>query len=92
MIETLLQPADCLFLFVDYQAGLAFGVESIARQAILNNAISLASTAMVFNAPIVASTSASKVYSGPYYCRRYPGGNAVGAAYRTPEHERLGRR
>jgi hypothetical protein len=42
MIETLLQPADCLFLFVDYQAGLAFGVESIARQAILNNAISLA--------------------------------------------------
>jgi nicotinamidase-related amidase len=65
MIETLLQPADCLFLFVDYQAGLAFGVESIARQAILNNAISLASTAMVFNAPIVASTSASKVYSGP---------------------------
>ena len=65
MIETLLQPADCLFLFVDYQAGLAFGVESIARQAILNNAISLARTAMVFNAPIVASTSASKVYSGP---------------------------
>jgi hypothetical protein len=35
MIETLLQPADCLFLFVDYQAGLAFGVESIARQTIL---------------------------------------------------------
>jgi hypothetical protein len=34
MIETLLQPADSLFLFVDYQAGLAFGVESIARQAI----------------------------------------------------------
>jgi nicotinamidase-related amidase len=65
MTETLLQPADCLFLFVDYQAGLAFGVESIARQAILNNAVSLARTAMVFNAPIVASTSASKVYSGP---------------------------
>jgi nicotinamidase-related amidase len=65
MIETLLQPADCLFFFVDYQAGLAFGVESIARQAILNNAISLARTATVFNAPIVASTSASKVYSGP---------------------------
>ena len=65
MIETLLQPTDCLFLFVDYQAGLAFGVESIARQAILNNAISLARTAIVFNAPIVASTSASKVYSGP---------------------------
>jgi hypothetical protein len=65
----LLQPADCLFLFVDYQAGLAFGVESIAKQAIFNNAISLARTA---NAPIVASTSATKVYSGRYFrrCRR----------------------
>jgi nicotinamidase-related amidase len=60
MIETLVQPADCLFLFVDYQAGVAFGVESISKQAILNNAISLARTAMVFNAPIVASTSGSK--------------------------------
>ena len=28
-----LQPADSLFLFVDYQAGLAFGVESIPSQA-----------------------------------------------------------
>jgi nicotinamidase-related amidase len=65
MTEVLLQPADCLFLFVDFQAGLAFGVESIARQVVLNNAISLARTAVVFNAPIIASTSASKVYSGP---------------------------
>ena len=70
MIETLVQPADCLFLFVDYQAGLAFGVESIARQGILNNAISLARTAMVFDTPIVASTSASKVYR-VHYCLRY---------------------
>jgi len=56
MTEVLLQPADCLFLFVDFQAGLAFGVESIARQVVLNNAISLARTAMVFNSPIIAST------------------------------------
>ncbi len=61
----LLQPTDCAFLFVDYQAGLAFGVESIDRQVILNNAVALARTAVVFGAPIVASTSASKVYSGP---------------------------
>jgi nicotinamidase-related amidase len=63
--DILLQPEECAFLFVDYQAGLAFGVESIARQVILNNAVSLARTAMVFGVPVIASTSASKVYSGP---------------------------
>jgi len=31
----------------------------------LNNAVALARTAQVFNIPVVASTSASKVYSGP---------------------------
>jgi nicotinamidase-related amidase len=61
----LLQPADCAFLFVDYQAGLAFGVESIGRQVVLNNAVALARTAVVFDVPIIASTSASRVYSGP---------------------------
>jgi nicotinamidase-related amidase len=63
--KKLLQPGDCAFLFVDYQAGLAFGVESIERQVVLNNAVALARTATVFGSPTVASTSASKVYSGP---------------------------
>jgi nicotinamidase-related amidase len=91
MTETLLQPADCLFLFVDYQAGLAFGVESIARQAILNNAVSLARTAMVFNAPICGIDLRIQGLQWPATAVA-TGGNAVGAAYRTPEHERLGRR
>ncbi len=65
LTDVLLQPEECAFLFVDYQAGLAFGVESIARQVILNNAISLARTAMTFGVPVIVSTSASKVYSGP---------------------------
>jgi nicotinamidase-related amidase len=63
--KALLEPEDCLFVLVDYQAGLAFGVESIGRQTVLNNAIALARTAVVFGVPIVASTSASRVYSGP---------------------------
>ena len=70
MTETLLQPADCLFLFVDYQAGLAFGVESIARQAILNNAISLARTAMVFNARLWRRPPHPRSIVARY-CRRY---------------------
>ena len=52
-------------VLVDFQAGLAFGVESNARQVILANAIALARTAVVFGVPVVASTSASRVYSGP---------------------------
>jgi len=61
----LLQPSDCAMVLVDFQAGLAFGVESNARQVILANAIALARTAVVFGVPVVASTSASRVYSGP---------------------------
>lgn len=63
--ETLLKPEDCAFVFVDFQAGLAFGVESTARQTLVDNAVALARTATVFNVPVVISTSASKVYSGP---------------------------
>jgi nicotinamidase-related amidase len=61
----LLKPAECTLLLIDQQAGLAFGVESIDRQVLLNNAIALARTATVFGLPIVVSTSATKVYSGP---------------------------
>jgi nicotinamidase-related amidase len=63
--DLLLKPEECLLLLVDFQAGLAFGVESAGRQTLLNNAVALAKTAVTFNVPVVASTSASKVYSGP---------------------------
>jgi nicotinamidase-related amidase len=61
----LLRPEDCALLLVDLQAGLAFGVGSEDRQVLLNNAVALARTAQVFGIPVVASTSATKVYSGP---------------------------
>lgn len=64
-LPPLLQPSDCALLLIDQQAGLAFGVESIDRQTLMNNTIALARTAIVFQLPIVVSTSASKVYSGP---------------------------
>jgi nicotinamidase-related amidase len=63
---TLLKPDDCALLLVDLQAGLAFGVGSQDRQVLLNNAIALARTAVVFGLPVVVSTSATKVYSGPF--------------------------
>ena len=64
-IKSLLEPQDCALLLVDFQAGLAFGVESSARQTVLHNATALARTAVVFGVAVIASTSASKVYSGP---------------------------
>ena len=66
-IETLLKPADCVMLLVDLQAGLGFGTESISRQVLLNNAVALAKTAATFGVPVIATTSASKVYSGPLF-------------------------
>jgi nicotinamidase-related amidase len=61
----LLTPGACALLLIDQQAGLAFGVGSIDRQLLLNNTVALARTAMVFGLPVIVSTSATKVYSGP---------------------------
>ncbi|MDM9627551.1 hydrolase [Rhizobium sp. S152] len=61
----LLSPQDATLLVVDHQAGLAFGVGSTDRQLLLNNTVALAKTAKAFQIPVVVSTSASKVYSGP---------------------------
>ena len=61
----LVTPADCMLLLVDLQAGLAFVVGSIDRQVLRDHAVAVAQTASVFKLPVVASTSASKVYSGP---------------------------
>jgi nicotinamidase-related amidase len=63
--DLLLKPQECAMLLVDFQAGLGFGVESIPRQLVVNNAVGLARTAVAFKVPVIASTSASRVYSGP---------------------------
>lgn len=63
--DVLLKPEECVMLLVDFQAGLGFGVESASRQVVLNNAVALARTAVAFKVPVIASTSASRVYSGP---------------------------
>ena len=41
--KPLIRPEECALLLIDQQAGLAFGVGSIDRQVLLNNAIALAS-------------------------------------------------
>jgi len=61
----LIAPDNCALVLLDQQAGLAFGVQSIDRQQLLNNSAALLETALAFALPVVVSTSASKVYSGP---------------------------
>ena len=61
----LVTPSDCALVLVDIQAGLAFAAGSADRQVIRNAALALAKTAVAFSVPVVVSTSASKVYSGP---------------------------
>jgi len=61
----LITPSDCAVVLVDVQAGLAFAAGSADRQDIRNGALALAKTAEAFSVPVIASTSASKVYSGP---------------------------
>jgi len=65
--SALFAPSDCAVLIVDPQPGLAFAVQSIDRQLLLNNLIAVAKTAKAFSLPLVVSTSASKVYSGPMF-------------------------
>lgn len=61
----LMVPQDVALVIVDPQAGLAFGVESVARQTLVGNLQALAKTALAFDVPIVVSISATRVYGGP---------------------------
>ncbi|TDT99323.1 nicotinamidase-related amidase [Azorhizobium sp. AG788] len=61
----LIEPAQCALILVDQQAGLAFASGSADAQMLRNNGLAAAKTAVAFGLPIVVSTSASKVYSGP---------------------------
>jgi nicotinamidase-related amidase len=64
-LKNLLTPQNCALVLIDHQAGLNFAVQSIDRQVLINNTVALLETALAFSLPIVVSTSATKVYSGP---------------------------
>lgn len=61
----LLEPTDCALILVDEQAGLAFAAGSQDPQILRSNGLALVKTAVAFDVPVVASTSATNVYSGP---------------------------
>lgn len=60
----LIHPDETVFIFVDHQPQMAFGVVSIDRQQLKNNTIALAKTAKLFGAPIILTAVESEAFSG----------------------------
>lgn len=62
--EDLITPDNSVFLFVDHQPQMFFGVGSGDRTAIINATVGLAKSARAFNVPTVLTTVAAQSFSG----------------------------
>jgi nicotinamidase-related amidase len=62
-----LTPTNCQLIFIDQQPQMAFGVQSIDRQALKNNVVGLAKAAKAFNIPTTITTVETMSFSGPTY-------------------------
>ena len=62
-----LTPQNSQLLFIDQQPQMAFGVQSIDRQALKNNVVALAKAAKVFNIPTTITSVESESFSGYTY-------------------------
>lgn len=60
----LLRPNNCVLLMIDYQPQMAFGVASIDRQTLKNNAIGLAKATKLFNVPTIITSVETESFSG----------------------------
>jgi len=63
----LLTPHNCQIIFIDHQPQMAFGVQSIDRQALKNNTVALAKAAKVFGIPAIITTVETESFSGHTY-------------------------
>ena len=62
-----LTPQNSQLIFIDQQPQMAFGVQSMDRQALKNNVVALAKSAKVFNIPTTITTVETDGFSGPTY-------------------------
>jgi nicotinamidase-related amidase len=60
----LLTPENGVVIFIDHQPQMFFGVASMDRQDLLNNALVLAKAARIFRLPVILTTVESKEFSG----------------------------
>ncbi|AOR66980.1 hydrolase [Burkholderia stabilis] len=59
-----LTPQNSQLIFIDQQPQMAFGVQSIDRQALKNNVVGLAKAAKAFNVPTTITTVETESFSG----------------------------
>lgn len=64
---TLLTPANSQLIFIDQQPQMAFGVQSMDRQALKNNVVALAKAARVFDIPVTLTSVETEAFSGHTY-------------------------
>lgn len=62
-----LTPLNSQMIFIDQQPQMAFGVQSMDRQALKNNTVGLAKAARIFNIPTTITTVESESFSGFTY-------------------------
>ncbi|QPC98163.1 hydrolase [Qipengyuania soli] len=62
--EKLINTDDTLFIFIDHQPQMAFGVTSIDRQTLKNNTVALAKAAMLFGVPTILTAVETESFSG----------------------------
>lgn len=62
-----LTPQNSQVIFIDHQPQMAFGVQSIDRQTLKNNAVGLAKAAKAFDIPTIITTVETESFSGPTY-------------------------
>jgi nicotinamidase-related amidase len=62
-----LTPTNCQLIFIDQQPQMAFGVQSMDRQALKNNVVGLAKAAKAFNIPTTITTVETESFSGHTY-------------------------
>jgi nicotinamidase-related amidase len=62
-----LTPQNSQLIIIDHQPQMAFGVQSMDRQALKNNVVGLAKAAKIFNVPTTITTVESNSFSGYTY-------------------------
>ncbi len=62
-----LTPLNSQLIFIDHQPQMAFGVQSIDRQALKNNTVALAKSAKIFDVPTIITTVETESFSGNTY-------------------------
>jgi nicotinamidase-related amidase len=74
--QDLITPDNSVFLFVDHQPQMFFGVGNADRQSIINATVGLGKAAKAFNVPTVLTTVAAQTFSGnllPALAEVFPG-------------------